>query len=414
MQKGEAGRAPSTEAMEARSSRATCRAPRRSGQHSQMVQTPEEKEVNLRIPGPTPVPPVILQAMARPMIDHRGPEFAVILNRITEQFKHFFQTSGDILTFPASGTGAMEATVVNIFSPGDAVAAITIGSFGNRFAKIAETFGANVTRIDFPWGHAADADTVLERLAGIADLRGVIMTHNETSTGVTNDLQTLSAAIRARYPDVLIAVDAVSSLSCVDLRMEEWDLDVVFTGSQKGWMVPPGLAMIGVGARAWKANQQAKMPRMYWDFGWAKRSLDKGQTPYTPPVSLFFGLDVALEMMRAEGREAIFARHQAVANLTRSRATELGLELLADPAYASNTVTAIKAPAGIEVKALRKALREQERVVIAGGQEQLEGKIVRVGHLGYVHEPEITATMDALERQLVALGYQVPSPARPH
>ena len=196
--------------------------------------------------------------------------------------------------------------------------------------------------------------------------------------------------------------------------MDEWDLDVVFTGSQKGWMVPPGLAMIGVGARAWKANQQAKMPRMYWDFGWAKRSLDKGQTPYTPPVSLFFGLDVALEMMRAEGREAIFARHQAVADLTRSRAKELGLELLADPAYASNTVTAINAPAGIEVKALRKALREQERVVIAGGQEQLEGKIVRVGHLGYVHEPEIIATMDALERQLVALGYQVPSPARPH
>ena len=377
-----------------------------------MTQTPTPPPTNLRIPGPTPVPPAVLAAMNRPMIDHRGPEFMAILARVTEQLKHFFQTTSDILTFPAAGTGGQEAAVVNLFSPGDAVAAITIGAFGARFAKIAETFGANVTRIEFPWGQAAKTDTVLERLAGIHGLRGVLVTHNETSTGVTNDLQALASSIRQHHPDVLLAVDAVSSLSCIDLRMDEWELDVVLTGSQKGWMVPPGLAMIGVGPRAWKANQQAKMPRMYWDFGWAKRSLDKGQTPYTPPVGLFYGLDAALEMMRAEGREAIFARHQAIGNLTRARARQFGLELLAEPAYASNTVTAIQAPNGIEVKALRKALREQEHVVIAGGQEQLEGKIVRIGHLGYVHQPDIIATMDALERQLVALGYQVPSTAR--
>ncbi len=377
-----------------------------------MTQTHHSTAINLRIPGPTPVPQNILEAMARPMIDHRGPEFAAIITRVTEHLKYFFQTSSDILSFPAAGTGGMEATVVNLFSPGDAVAAITIGSFGNRFAQIAETFGATVTRIEFPWGQAAKTEVVLERLAGIANLRGVLVTHNETSTGVTNDLQALASAIRQQHPDVLIAVDAVSSLSCVDLRMDEWELDVVFTGSQKGWMIPPGLAMIGVGPRAWHANKQARIPRLYWDFAWAKRSLDKGQTPYTPPVSLFYGLDAALEMMRAEGREAIFARHKAVGELTRSRAKELGLELLAEPAYASNTVTAIRAPAGIEVKALRKALREQEQVVIAGGQEHLEGKIVRIGHLGYVHQPDIIATMEALERQLVALGYQIPSPAR--
>ncbi len=377
-----------------------------------MTQTPEAQEINLRIPGPTPVPAAVLQAMARPMIDHRGPEFAAILARVTDGLKYFFQTSADILCFPAAGSGAMEAAVVNLFSPGDPVAAVTIGAFGNRFAKIAETFGASVTRIEFPWGQAANTQTVLERLADIAGLRGILLTHNETSTGVTNNVQALASAIRAQYPDVLIAVDAVSSLSCIDLRMDEWDLDVVFTGSQKGWMVPPGLAMIAVSPRAWKANQQARLPRMYWDFAWAKRSLDKGQTPYTPPVSIFFGLDASLEMMRAEGREAIFARHQAIGELTRRRARELGLELLADPAFASNTVTAIKIPQGIEVKALRKALREQDHVVIAGGQEQLEGKIVRVGHLGYVHQPEINAAMDALERQLVALGYQLPSPAR--
>jgi aspartate aminotransferase-like enzyme len=379
-----------------------------------MTQASTNHEFNLRIPGPTPVPAAVLQAMARPMIDHRGPEFAEIILRVTGQLKYFFQTESDILTFPASGTGAMEAAVVNLFSPGDAVAAITIGAFGNRLAKIAETFGASVTRIEFPWGQAAQAETVLERLAGTANLRGVLVTHNETSTGVTNDLQTLAQAIRDQYPNVLIAVDAVSSLSCVDLRMDEWELDVVFTGSQKGWMVPPGLAMIGVSPRAWEATKRAKLPRMYWDFAWAKRSLEKGQTPYTPPVSIFYGLDVALQMMREEGREAIFARHQAVGAYTRNRARQIGLELLADPAYASNTVTAIKAPAGIEVKALRKALREQDRVVIAGGQEQLEGKIVRIGHLGYAHQPELSATLDALEKQLVALGYQVPAQAGQH
>lgn len=384
------------------------------GQQASMTQTPYEQEVNLRIPGPTPVPPAVLQAMARPMIDHRGPEFAEIILRVTGHLKFFFQTSSDILTFPASGTGAMEAAVVNLFSPGDAVAAITIGSFGNRLAKIAETFGASVTRIEFPWGQAARTETVLERLSSIANLRGVLVTHNETSTGVTNDLKTLAEAIRRQHPNVLIAVDAVSSLSCVDLRMDEWDLDVVFTGSQKGWMVPPGLAMVGVSPRAWEATKQARMPRMYWDFAWARKSLEKGQTPYTPPVSIFYGLDVALQMMRDEGRDAIFARHQAIGEFTRARARQMGLELLADPAYASNTVTAIKVPEGIEVKALRKALREQERIVIAGGQEQLEGKIVRIGHLGYVHQPEVSATLDALEKHLVALGYHVPAQAGQH
>src|SRR5579885_1313922 len=376
-----------------------------------MTQTPQEQGINLRIPGPTPVPPAVLQAMARPMIDHRGPEFAEIILRVTGQLKFFFQTSSDILTFPASGTGAMEAAVVNLFSPGDAVAAITIGAFGNRLAKIAETFGVNVTRIEFPWGQAAQAETVLERLSSIANLRGVLVTHNETSTGVTNDLKTLAEAIRRQHPDALIAVDAVSSLSCIDLRMDEWDLDVVFTGSQKGWMVPPGLAMVGVSPRAWEANKQARLPRVYWDFAWARKSLEKGQTPYTPPVSIFYGLDVALQMMRDEGRDAIFARHQAIGEFTRSRARQIGLELLAVPTYASNTVTAMKVPAGIEVKALRKALREQDRIVIAGGQEQLEGKIVRIGHLGHVHQPEVSATMDALENHLVALGYAVPAQA---
>ena len=366
---------------------------------------------NLRIPGPTPIPPEVARALARPMINHRGPEFAAILGRVEEQLQHFFQTANPVLFFPSAGSGAMEAALVNSFSPGDHVLAVSIGVFGNRFANIAARFGLRVTRLEVAWGHAAAPDEVAAAVAEQLDLRGVLLTHNETSTGVTNDVAALARAIRAVRPDVLILVDAVSSLGCIELAMDVCDLDVVFTASQKGWMVPPGLAMIGVGPRAWEAAERAALPRFYWDFATTKKSLDKGQTPYTPPVNIFFGLDVSLPMMRAEGREAIAARHHRVATLVRERARAMGLSLLADPAYASDTVTAINVPEGVDAKALTKALRERERVVIAGGQDRLEGTIIRIGHLGYVHEPEVAACMDALERQLAALGYRVPAHA---
>jgi aspartate aminotransferase-like enzyme len=368
----------------------------------------QQTEQNLCIPGPTPIPPQVAAALSRPMINHRGPEFAEILKRVTAQLQHFFQTSQLVLGFPSAGSGALEAAVVNMFSPGDEVLAVTIGVFGNRLAKIAEIFGLKVTRYEVEWGQAADPQEVARRLAELPSAKGVLLTHNETSTGVTNDLQAIASAIRAERPDALIVVDAVSSLGCVNVEMDAWDLDVVLTGSQKGWMVPPGLAMIAVSERGWAATERATLPRYYWDFRMTRKSLEKGQTPYTPPVSIYFGLDVALTMMREEGREAIFARHQRLGDLTRTRARELGLELFADPTHASNTVTAIRVPEGIEAKALTKALRERENVVIAGGQDRLEGKIIRIGHLGYAHEPELTAALDALERQLVALGYRVP------
>ncbi len=364
---------------------------------------------NLRIPGPTPIPPQVAEALGRPMINHRGPEFAAILGRVTEQLQHFFQTSQSILTYPASGSGGWEATVVNLFSTGDEILSAPVGVFGERFARGAEAVGLKVTRGPTEWGEAVDSAQVVEALRGLPDAKGVFLTQNETSTGVMNDIEALAKAIRAERPDILICVDAVSSLSCVDLQMDAWDLDVVLTGSQKGWMVPPGLAMIAVSQRAWAAHKNATLPRYYWDFTKVRKSAEKGQTPYTPPVNIFFGLDVALEMMRAEGREAIFARHQRCADVTRERARRLGLELFANPAVASNTVTAIKAPASVGAKAITKALRENEDTVIAGGQERLEGQIIRVGHLGYVHEPDMVACMDALERQLKALGYAIPA-----
>jgi aspartate aminotransferase-like enzyme len=360
---------------------------------------------NLRIPGPTPVPPAILAEMARPMINHRGPEFAAIMRRVTARLQYFFQTASPVLTYPASGTGGLESAIVNLFSPGDHVAVITIGSFGNRLAKIADIYGLQVTRIEFPWGEAALPDVVEERLKTLAPYKGVLMTHNETSTGIMNDIQTLTALVRRLNPEALVVVDAVSSLGCVPLEMDPWDIDVVITGSQKGWMVPPGLMMIAASPRAWEANKTARLPRFYFDWADSRKKLELGQHPTTPPISVFYALDLALEMMLAEGREAIFARHQRTGEYVRWRAKEMGLHLLADHEYASNTVTAILSPEGINTKALLKKLREEDHVVLAGGQEHLDGKIFRVGHLGFFQEVELVEAMDKVETRLREFGF---------
>src|SRR3989440_5690081 len=361
---------------------------------------------NLRIPAPTPVPQEILAAMAQPMINHRGPEFAAIMRRVTARLQYFFQTTSPVLTYPASGTGGQEAAIANLFSPGEHVVAITIGSFGNRFATIAQAYGLEVTRIEFPWGQAADPNIVEERLKALKPYRGVLMTHNETSTGVLNDIETLAALIRKLNPDALIAVDAVSSLGCVPLEMDPWDLDVVFTGSQKGWMTPPGLMMIAASPRAWEANKTAKLPRFYFDWATSRKKLELGQHPTTPPISIFYALDLALEKMLAEGREAIFLRHQRIGDYVRQRAKDMGLRLLADHANASNTVTAILTPEDIDTKAMLKKLREQDRVVLGGGQEHLDGKIFRVGHLGFFQEADLAEAMDAVEKRLPEFGFK--------
>lgn len=362
-------------------------------------------EQNLRIPGPTPVPAEILKEMTQPLINHRGPEFAAILRRVTARLQYFFQTNSPVLTFAASGTGGQEAAVANLFSPGEHVVAITIGSFGNRLATIAERYGLQVTRIEFPWGEAADPVTVETRLKSLAPYRAVLMTHNETSTGVTNDLETLADLIRRLNPDALTVVDAVSSLGCIPLEMDAWGIDVIFTSSQKGWMTPPGLMMIAASPRAWEANKTAKLPRFYFDWELARKYLEKWEHPTTPPVSLFYALDLALEKMLEEGREAIFERHQRIGDYVRWRAKEMGLRLLADHQNASNTITAVLTPEGIDAKALLKVLREEDHVVFAGGQQHLEGKIFRVGHLGFFEEVDLVEAMDAMEMRLRALGF---------
>ncbi len=362
--------------------------------------------VNLRIPGPTPCPDDVLQSMSRQMINHRGPEFADIIARITDGLKRMFETKNDVLTLTSAGTGAMESAVVNTLSPGDRVLVVSIGVFGDRFADIAKTYGVEAEKLSFEQGTAADPAKVAEALKKDGSYKAVLFTHNETSTGVTNDLGALAKAARGARPDILIIVDAISSLGSVPLPVDAWDLDVVLTGSQKGWMVPPGMAMVAVSARAWAAIEKARIPRYYFDYGKAKSYLEKGQTPWTPAVSVYFAMDVALKKLEAEGLANIHARHARLGQFTRDNVKALGLKLLANERVASNTVTAVVVPEGVDGPALNKMMRTEYHTVLAGGQGALTGKIFRIGHLGFVSEADLQACFDALKLALPRVGFQ--------
>ena len=354
--------------------------------------------MQLRIPGPTPCPPEVLEAVGRQMINHRGKEFAELIHSVTAKLKELFQTKNDVFLLTASGTGGMEAAIVNTLSQGDEVLSAANGVFGERFVDIAETYGAEVKRLSFEWGKAVDPEAVRQALKAAPEIKAVLVTHNETSTGVTSDLKSISAV--AKEFDKLLLVDAISGLGSIDLQVDAWQCDVVITGSQKGWMVPPGLAMVSVSDKAWQAHAKAKMPRYYWDFTKAKSYLEKGQTPWTPSVSVFFGFAVALDMMLAEGLPNIFARHARIAALARSGVKSMGLSLFPDEKDASNTITAIRASEKLDVAKLLQILRDEHDVVLAGGQASLAGKIFRIGHLGWVTENDIKEVLETLAEVL--------------
>jgi aspartate aminotransferase-like enzyme len=360
----------------------------------------------LRIPGPTPCPPEVLKAMAWPMINHRGAEFHRMLLDITEKMKQVFQTKNDLYVLTGSGTGGLEAATVNTLSPGDKVLSVSIGVFGDRWANIARTFGAEVIPLNFEWGQAADPEAVARALKDNPAVKAVLVTHNETSTGVANDLGAIAGAVKGAGK--LLLVDAISSLSSIDLPVDKWGCDVVVTGSQKGWMVPPGLAMASISQAAWKAFEQAKMPRFYWDFGKARSYLEKAENPWTPAVSVVFALTVSLDMMLKEGIQNIFARHARVAKMARDGVKALGLSLFADEKHASNTVTAVRVPAGVDAAKLRQVLRTEYGVVLAGGQQRLDGKVFRIGHLGLVNEKDIQEVLAALKAALPGVGFAPP------
>ncbi len=355
--------------------------------------------MNLRIPGPTPCPPEVLHAASQQMLNHRGPEFGAILRRVTDGLNWVFGTSRDVLSITTSGTGGLEAAVVNTLSPGDRVLAVSIGSFGDRFGNIAAAYGADVQWYKLEWGEAADPAEVGRRLDADPAIRAVLVTHNETSTGVTNPLQEIAREVRAR--NRLILVDGVSSVSSIPCPVEEWDLDVVVSGSQKGWMVPPGLAFLYMHDRAWEAYEQSTMPKFYFDAKRHRDSLARNQNPWTPAMSVYFALDKAFELMRAEGLDAIYARHAEIGAYTRERVKAMGLKLVpVDERFASNTVTAVWWPEGVDGRAIARRAREEFGVVLGGGQGKLEGKIFRVGHMGWVKKEDVAAALDVVERLL--------------
>jgi aspartate aminotransferase-like enzyme len=355
----------------------------------------------LRIPGPTPLPERVVRSMSRPMIDHRGPQFAEILAEITAGAKRVFKTKHDLLLLTSSGTGGLESAVANLVSPGDEVVVALSGNFGERFAALAAAYGADVVRLEFEWGEPVDADDLARVLERHPKAGVVLLTHNETSTGLTNPLRELAGA--ARRAGRIVVVDGVSSISSIDIETDAWGIDVAVSGSQKGWMAPPGLSLVSVSERAWAQQAKARSPRFYFDWKEAKSWADKGQTPFTPSIGVVFALQEGLHMLEEEGLENVYDRHARLARATQAGLRALGFELYAREGYRSNTVTSAVPPQGLDVAALRKLLDEKYGVVIAGGQGKMSGKMVRVGHLGAVAEGDVVQVIWAIEQALEEL-----------
>jgi len=358
-------------------------------------------QTQLRIPGPTPLPDRIVRSMNRPMIDHRGPEFAAILAEITAGAKRVFKTRNDLLLLTSSGTGGLESAVANLVSPGDEVVVALCGNFGERFAALAAAYGAEVVRLEFEWGRPVDPDDLAVVLQRHPKAQVVLLTHNETSTGLTNPLRELAGV--ARKAGRIVVVDGVSSISSIDIETDAWGIDVAVSGSQKGWMAPPGFALVSVSERAWEQQARARSPRFYFDWKEAKTWAEKGMTPFTPAVPVAFALQEGLHMLEEEGLDAVYERHARLARATRAGLQALGFHLFAQDGYRSNTVTSAVPPQGLDVAALRKLLDTKYGVVIAGGQGKMTGKMVRVGHLGAVADGDVVQVIWAMEQALEEL-----------
>lgn len=341
------------------------------------------------------------------MISHRGAEFASLIERCTRGLQAIFKTSQPVITFAASGTGGMEAAVVNTLSPGDRVLSVSVGVFGDRFGRICRNFGLEVDELRFEWGEPADPDALADRLAGDGGRRyaAVTLTHNETSTAITNDTATLAKIVRDY--GALALVDAVSGMLATEFRFDEWDVDAAVAGSQKAFMLPPGLCFVALGPRGWEAAEKSALPKFYWDLRAMKASLEKGQTAYTPAVGMMFGLDAALELILEEGVDQTVERHRRLAEGVRGAVEALGLKLFSARSHASNAVTAILPPPSVAADDIRKHISSRYGVVFSGGQAKLRGQIFRIAHMGAVAEKDMMAALGALEMTLAELGAPV-------
>ncbi len=361
----------------------------------------------LFIPGPVTVSEQVLGAMSKPLIDHRGPQFAALAKRIDERLRPIFGThDADILLLGSSGTGGLEAAVASTFSPGDSVLAAPVGVFGRRLIAIARTYGVNVDVLDTDLGYAVDPDALSERLAADTARRykGILLTHNETSTGVQNDMARLAPIVREH--GAMTIVDSVSGLGATDFRMDEWGYDVVVSASQKVLAAPPGISMVAVSPRAWKAIEASNTPRFYFDLIKAREFARQGQTPWTPPVSICFALDAALAHYHNEGAQQVWHRHEMYAHAIRDAFNALDLRVFSQPGAHSVTVVAGNVPQGVDAATLLRKLREERGVSLSGGQLELKGKIIRMGTMGEISQTDVLGALGALEMAL--LEYNVP------
>ena len=365
----------------------------------------------LLTPGPTPVPPEVTAAMSAPIIGHRGGDFRRLLTELLERLAQVFRTSNDVLLMTASGTGAMESAVANTCSRGDRVVVVTAGNFGERWVNLATAYGLDADVIRYTWGETPAAEDVAARLRELGGARAVFFTHSETSTGVVCDAEAIAAA--AREAGALSVLDAVSSLGAVPLETDEWGIDVVATGSQKALMTPPGLALVSVSAAAFEAAGRSTSPRFYFDWERARKAQQRPQTPFTPAISRVVGLNVALGLLLKEGLEDAFDRHVRLGRACREGVKAMGLELFSPDEDRSAVVTAMRVPDGIDGQEIVAAVRERMGVTVAGGQGDLRGKIVRIGHLGYVDIFDVVTGLAAVELALAEAGADIERGAGP-
>jgi aspartate aminotransferase-like enzyme len=359
----------------------------------------------LMTPGPTPVPPEVLLQQGAPIVYHRGPGFGAVLREVTEGLQWAFETRNDVLTFTCSGSGGMESAVVNCFSPGDRVLVVSVGNFGHRFKKICEAYGLDVKLLDYEWGKVVRAEDVKAALE--PGIKGVLIQHSETSTGVVNDIEAVSKVVKD-HPSLFI-VDSISGVGGAPIKVDAWGIDVAIGGSQKALMGSPGLAFVAVSAKAWAAHKEAKCPRFYWDWTPVKKSYERPdpETPYTPAVHLYMGLAAAIKLLREEGLKGTFARHAILSKAVKAGVQALGLELFGEDLERAVCVTAVKAPEGIDADKLTALIRAKYGIIFAPGQDTLKGKIFRIGHIGYLERPDILQALAVLELALDELGYPV-------
>jgi aspartate aminotransferase-like enzyme len=362
------------------------------------------KKYQLMAPGPTPVPSEVLLAMAQPIIHHRTPQYDAVYVEVRAALKRLFQTSAEIIPLACSGTGAMEAAVVNTLSAGDRVLVIRAGKFGDRFLELARAYGLEVVDLSAPFGHTVEAGRLAEALTSHPDVKAVLTQHSETSTGVLHDVREYAAVTR-RHEAILI-VDAVSSLGIADLPMDAWNIDLVVSGSQKGLMLPPGIGFCALSEKAWRKTKTSALPKYYFNLTDELKYLTKNEVRFTPAVSLIVGLREALRLLEAEGLANVFKRHDRLARATRAGVEALGLELFAK-ATPSPALTAVAAPAGVNSEQIVAAYSRSHNITIAGGQGEMKGTLFRLGHMGYAAELDVIAALAALEQVLADLGQPV-------